>query len=808
VTVSTGVSFFEVMRGDLTDRWGQRHRAQFEIKAEASSIAQFAAHGRARITGVVAAEPWAASAPLEGEMTVSPVRKRCIEYRFSFAGDDEVPLELSGRKDIRFLRPVRSFTQMRATLRREGAVVATGALQFDLNAGPAFFRSWWPSSSISQVRLSQPLTDTPRVDVLSDGERARLRALIAGTIAPGNHVPAADVRTLRDTLDQLLWAPKPVIQAFRAGLHWLDATARLRTGRGLTALSPSACAEFLVELAHRDAIAPLGPWAKRIPVDLLLQLITTPIRSAHFQRSDYLRGIGHATWPELTPEKEARHFERVKVPEALESVTDVYAEVAVVGTGAGGAAVAAALAEKGIAVAILEEGRYKRRHDFTGSPAQRMQGLWRHAGMNFALGTPLTLPTGRLVGGTTAINSGTCFTTPDAVLAQWRDDLGFPADFEPASYHRYSERVSAMLQVGPGTAQALGGIASVVARGADALGLTHGPLPRNAPGCPGAGQCILGCPEGAKRSTDVSYIPAALKAGAELYVGMPMTRILKQGRRVVALEARTVDEHGATKVVRVHAERFVLACGSLQTPVTLFENGFTLPRIGKNLSVHPATGLIARCPEPLAPWSAIPQGYQVHGYEDQGIAFEGYYLSPQMLGAALPFVGARLTEWMDDFARLGQFGFMVRDGGDGWVRRGPAGRPIIGYRLSERSAARLSLASSVVAELFLAAGATETTTAMAHRPVVRTRAQARALADVKTRASDWRLLGAHPLGTCAMGASPETAVVDFEHRLFGTDNLHIVDGSSVPTSLGVNPQMTIMAMALRAADVIETALPG
>jgi choline dehydrogenase-like flavoprotein len=804
--MAAGVSFFEVMQGDLRDRWGRRRPARFEIKAEATSIGRFATAGRARISGIVEAQPWASAAPLHGEIAISLLRRRTIEYRFDFTGDDEAPHELRGCKHLSLRRPVESFTRMDATLRREGVEVATGELRFDVNAVPAFLGSWWPSSTIGRVRLDRPLTDRPHAAVLGPAEHALFVALMEGAIRPGRCVPAPDETTVAAALEQLLWASSHVVQGFCAGLRWIDAMARLRTGSGLVALDPERRAAFLQTIATGEAVANLGRFASSVPVDLLLQLVTAPFRSGHYQRADYRRALGHVEWPAVAKEPEPRHFARVKEPEALDAVTEVHAEVAIVGTGAGGAPLAAALAERGVAVAILEEGRYRRRHHFVGSPAERMQSLWRYAGMNFALGTPMLLPLGRLVGGTTAINSGTCFTTPDDVLQHWRHELGFPSDFEPEAYHRYSRQVAEMLRVAPGDPKAVGAIGTVIARGADALGLSHGPLPRNAPGCPGVGQCVLGCPEGAKRSTDVSYIPAALRAGAELYVGLPMTRILKRGRRVVAVEARGVDGSGATKVVRVFAERFVLACGSLQTPVVLLENGFDLPRVGKNLSVHPAAGLVARLRETLDPWSAIPQGYAVYGYEDHGIQFEGFYLPPQMLSAALPFIGEELTAWMDDFDRLGQFGFMVRDGGDGWVRRGPSGRPIIGYRASEQTRKRLALACSVVAEVFIAAGATEVTPGIARQPVVRTRAEARALAHVETTPMDWRLLGAHPLGTCAMGGSPDSAVVDFDHRVFGTDNLHIVDGSAVPTSLGVNPQMTIMAMALRAADILGHAV--
>ncbi len=795
----TGISFFEVMRGELLDRWGRRHPVDFEIKAEARAMGRFARSGRARITGIVDVAPWATRAPLQGELSISLLRRRTIEYRFAFCDEDGVDYELHGRKALRLRRPVDSFTRMTATLRQGEHEVAHGQLQFDINQVLAFFGSWWPSSSI---RAPQAPTRLPASTMLGEHERHLMVALVEATIVPGRNVPAPDAQTFDDAIAQLADSPRTVQQAFRAGLRWLDATALLRTGRRFAALPVAARGTLLGSLSAGPTVARLGRYRSAMPTPLLVQMLTASIRAAHFGRRDYLRAIGHPTPLSISAETPPRYFQRVIEPESLDAVTEVHAEVAVVGTGAGGAAVAAALAEKGVAVAILEEGRYRRRHDFTGTPAQRMASLWRYAGMNFALGSPVLLPVGRMVGGTTAINSGTCFTTPDQVLQQWRTELGFPSDFAPSSYHGYSDRVAHALRVEPGETKALGRIAQVVARGADRLGLGHGPLPRNAPGCPGAGECILGCPQGAKRSTDVSYIPDALKAGAELYVGLPVTRILKKGRRVVAIEARGTDDHGAPKVVRVFAERFVLACGSLQTPVMLFDNDLAGPRVGKNLSVHPAMGLVARMPEPLEPWAAIPQGYAVHDLEDQGIRFEGYYLPPQMLGSTLPYVGEELTRWMDDFAHLGQFGFMVRDGGDGWVRRGRDGRPLIGYRLSDRSRQRLALGASRVAEIFIAAGATEVDPGIARQPIIRTAGQARALAHARPNRMDFRLLGAHPLGSCAMGSSPDTAVVDFEYRRFGTDNLHIVDGSVVPTSLGVNPQMTIMAFALRAADVI------
>lgn len=798
-----GVSFFEIMRGELVDRWGRSHPADFEIKAEASSLGHFASSGQVRITGIVNADPWAHRAPLQGQMHISLLWKREIRYQFSFRDEDECTYELRGRKDLRWFAPVESITQMDAELLRQGESVAQGKLSFDLNRALAFAASWWPSSSIRQIPSRPHSTLSPTVS-MSASERATFEAFVRATICPGTHVPAADERTASATAEMLATMSESMIQGYRLALRWLNTMALLEYRTSFAQLDNDR-AQALLDKLGRSNSATSG--LRSLRADVAIQILSAPVKTVHFGRHDYLRGIGHPQALEVASETPPRYLQRVFDAESLEAETTVHAEVVVVGTGAGGAAVAAALAEQGVAVALVEEGRYRHRQDFAGSPQSRVNSLWRDAGMLFSLGTPVLLPLGKVVGGTTTINSGTCFRTPDPVLAQWRSELGFPSDFSPENYAKYSDKVEHVLQVEPGTPDALGSIAKFIGKGADAMGIKHGPLPRNAPGCTGAGECIIGCPEGAKRSTDVSFIPSALKSGAELYTGLPVTRILKRGRRMIAVEARGVDKFGSPKVLRIFAEKVVLSCGTLHTPGLLADNGIVLPRLGRNLSVHPALGMTARCPEPLNPWKAIPQGYGIDALSEHEVRFEGYYLPPQLAVNTLQWLSpAEVTSWMDDFARMGQFGFMVRDGGDGWVRRGAAGRPIIGYRLSERSRKRIHMGAALLAELYFAAGASEVYTGIARQPIVRNRGQAKALADMQTTGMDFRLLGAHPLGTCAMGATRDTAVVDFENRVFGTDNLYVVDGSSVPTSLGVNPQMTIMAMALRAAEAIGAGL--
>ena len=341
-------------------------------------------------------------------------------------------------------------------------------------------------------------------------------------------------------------------------------------------------------------------------------------------------------------------------------------------------------------------------------------------------------------------------------------------------------------------------------KGADEMGLENAPLPRNAPGCDGQGACVFGCPTDAKRSSNVSWIPRAVNAGASLFTGLPVTRLLQRGRTIVAVEARGPDAHGVQKVLRVHAKAVVLACGALVTPHVLMQNGFDLPMLGKNLSVHPEIGMWARLGRDCAPWAAIPQSYGISGLEPEGIKFEGFYVPPQVAGATIPLLGKELTRWMDGYGQTAQYGFMVKDPGNGSVGLGMDGRPTIRYNVDPGTHKRLQKGVSVLSEVLIRGGAEEVMIGVRRQPHVKTLEQARALMTANIRVLDWNLLGSHPLGTCRIGASSKVAVCDPEHRVFGTDNLYVADGSSVPTSLGVNPQMTIMALALRAGEAIAS----
>jgi choline dehydrogenase-like flavoprotein len=461
------------------------------------------------------------------------------------------------------------------------------------------------------------------------------------------------------------------------------------------------------------------------------------------------------------------------------------ADVCVVGAGAGGAVVAAELAEGGMDVVVLEQGV---RHDpdrFTARPPEMMARLYRDGAQTTTVGVPpIPLPLGRGIGGTTLVNSGTCFRTPAHVLERWRREHGLEGLTEAVLDPCFA-RVEQALSVAEVTRELAGANAAVARRGAEALGWSHGYLRRNARGCVGSGVCAFGCPTSAKQHTGITYVPRAQAAGARVVAGADVRRIAVERGAARAVHARLT---GGGRI-EVRTPRVVVAAGTIHTPLLLARSGLRgrSGQLGRNLSLHPATAAFALMDEVVDMAKGVPQSLYVDEFAREGIMLEGVAGPPSYVAMALPLTGRRHAEAMGSYPRLAQFGLMVSDSSRGSVRS-LAGRPLIRYDLGEDDVARFRAGLARLEELFLAAGAREV-----YLPL------ARGVRPERARARDLKPMAFHPLGTARAADRPEHGVVDGDLAVHGVRGVHVADGSVVPSALGVNPQLTIMALATRLA---------
>jgi choline dehydrogenase-like flavoprotein len=485
----------------------------------------------------------------------------------------------------------------------------------------------------------------------------------------------------------------------------------------------------------------------------------------------------------------------------LTSDTEVRVQVVVIGSGAGGAVVAAELAERGIDVAIVEAGRHFSPSELGRDPLWSLRETYLQGGATVALGRPaIPIPLGQTVGGTTTVNSGTCFRTPDRVLDKW-DALGVGVDRGAldAAFARVEERIN----VRPVPPELLGGSSHVIARGAEALGLKHGPLKRNIGDCRMSGVCAFGCPRGAKQSMNVTYVPRALEHGATLYTGFRAERVLNKDGRAAGVIARPRD--GGPSLT-INADIVISACGSIGGVPFLARNGVGSKHLGRHLSIHPCGKIAAIMPDAVNGWRDTPQGYGIYELFDQGIMFEGAFVPPELGSIAIPFVGRRFTEVMEQYRNLAMFGLLVADEPNGRVYSGPGGRPIISYWMSKPDLERMREGLVMLTKVFFAAGAESVLLPIAgkeEQPSLEA-----ALSVLNNPLDPWLLevVAFHPLGTARMSARAQDGVVNPELAVWDRPGLYVIDGSIFPSSLGVNPQLSIMAHATMAAERIASQL--
>jgi len=459
------------------------------------------------------------------------------------------------------------------------------------------------------------------------------------------------------------------------------------------------------------------------------------------------------------------------------------ADACVIGAGAGGAVVAAELAEGGANVVVLEQGPEHDPDGFTARPPQMLARLYRDGGQTVTLGLPpIGLPLGRGVGGTTLVNSGTCFRTPGHVLERWRREFGLELDED--SLGPCFQRVERALSVAEVTRELAGRNAAVIRRGAERLGWSHGYLKRNARGCVGSGVCAFGCPTSAKQHAGITYVPRARAAGANVLTGADARRVLVRGRRAEGVQAAVADG----RELQVLAPIVVIAAGTIHTPILLARNGLggASGQLGRNLSLHPATAAVARMEEVVDMARGVPQSLYVDEFAREGLMFETIAGPPAYAAMSLPLTGRRHAEAMTAYRQLAQLGLMVSDSGRGHIRLGR--RPLIRYDLGSAETEKFRAGIVRLDQLLRAAGAREV-----YLPLPP------AVAPERARPRDLRLMAFHPLGTARADARPAHGVVDGDLAVHGIAGLHIADGSVVPSALGVNPQLTIMALATRLA---------
>ncbi len=503
----------------------------------------------------------------------------------------------------------------------------------------------------------------------------------------------------------------------------------------------------------------------------------------------------------------------------IEADTERSCDVCIVGSGAGGSVLAAGLVKKGLSVVMIEEGGYHTREDFKLTEGSAYPMMYQDRGTRATSDLAITVLQGRTAGGSTTVNWTTCFRTPDRILDHWRREHGIEG-LDATTLGPHWDAVESRLGIAAWPEEKANPNNRALLDGCRALGWQAAPLRRNVRGCYDSGYCGMGCPTGAKQDMVRTYLQDALDGGLLTFVDTKVERLVEEGGRIVRIEGVVLDrvtgKPTGPKVV-VKAKVTVCSGGAIGSPALLLRSGLDRNgRVGKRTMIHPVVCVGGVYDHFIRGWQGAPQSAGSHEFFDRGPGKVGFFLEvppmhPMLASLAFGAFGRTQQEYMAMLDRTGAFIALAVDGllpGDegGTVSLRGDGRIVLDYPIGPSLQETMQQAHLAMARIHLAAGAREVRTLHTEPIVLRSNTDLSNLAAAPFGALQHSIFTAHQMGGCAMGADRERSVVDVNHRHHHVPNLFVVDGSVLPTALGVNPSQTIYGLADRAVEAVAGAV--
>jgi len=492
-----------------------------------------------------------------------------------------------------------------------------------------------------------------------------------------------------------------------------------------------------------------------------------------------------------------------------EKESTLQCDVCVIGSGAGGGVAAAVLSAAGKEVIVLEAGGYFDDRDFDGAELKGFARLYSECGFAATRDHSVGLLAGACLGGGTVVNYSTSFRTPEDIREEW---AGAGVEWIRTEEYTHSlDAVCARLRVNC-EHNRVSRREQLMERGLRRLGWHVDAMPRNVMGCEQGricGYCGYGCSIGAKQSATKTWLADAQEQGAKFVVETRAERVRVERGVATGVEARTAKGH---RVV-VKSRDVVVACGAVHTAALLLRSGLGNPHIGRHLYLHPVSNICGIFDEEIRPWEGTMQAV----YSDQhrfltanyGVKYETTALQPVIAMAVMPWRGPEdYRARMANLPRTAAIGVLLRDRGEGRVTVDREGHPVTRYTLSDYDRRHMQCGFRGAAEILEAAGARRI-----YSPHAKLCSYEPGRAgSIETFVGDmdeagWgnaqlALFSFHIMGTARMGDAASSSATSPEGQVWEAKNLYVIDGSSFPSASGVNPMISIAAIAHRNARAL------
>jgi len=477
----------------------------------------------------------------------------------------------------------------------------------------------------------------------------------------------------------------------------------------------------------------------------------------------------------------------------------------VVGSGAGGATAANELARGGATVALIEAGPWRDPEDYPSSTYGAMRDVFDDWGVGIARGRALwPIVQASCVGGTTVINCAICVRTPEDVMLHWERDLGVGNKAWRDAIWKHQDKLEVELCAEVVPPAAAGRSSLLAAKGAEAVRYDGHPMTRYVKGCVGSGQCLQGCKQLKKQSLNLQFVPEVMALGGTVLSCAPAERVLLEGRRAVGVSGRfrepVTRRKGGRYTVRAR-KAVVVAASVTRTAPLLMASGVKHPLLGRGFRAHPGTGVFGVYDHDVDMNVGATQGWASVQYRiEPGMKVETLSIPPEMVASRLAGAGKELVARMGDYRRMAMWVVAVRAEAVGRIKRGLLGEVSVDYSFARPDMERLRKGLALLARTHFAAGAVKVLPGIYGLPYEIGPDQVDLIENGPLDPRSYILISSHLFGGATMDKDPTRGVCDEYGRVHGYEGLVVADASVIPTTLGVNPQHTIMALARSFAD--------
>jgi len=492
---------------------------------------------------------------------------------------------------------------------------------------------------------------------------------------------------------------------------------------------------------------------------------------------------------------------KVTPPEQIpDTGLQLEADVVIIGSGAAGAVTAYELSRSGAKVVVLEAGPHIPSAEFREHTPTAFETLYQDHGNQVNTTGDMAIFQGRCVGGSTVVNAAACFRVPNQVLRNWAEEHSLE-NLSPEALGPYFERVERNLSVHQNEPHEVNYNGRLLIEGAKKVGIPAAPVSRNIKDCALTAHCLSGCKTDRKQSMLVTYLPWASELGATILSGTRAEKLEVSNRRVTAVVAVATDASGRQKPVRVRAGLVVVAAGAVQTPLLFQRNkiGNSSGQVGLNFACHPSLAVYGEHDKDIYAWVGATMTSCAGDFENP--LKGGYLLEAGMIGPVSTSVGldgglgSDFVEFMENSKKFQSAVTLIHDHNVGRVYL-DGDRKRIEYDLDDRDFESMREALRGTARIYFAAGARRVYLPTTRRTTIETADQVDSVINsLKNGKHMYRLTSYHPQGTMRMGADPAKSVVGPDGLCHDLDNVYVPDASLFPSSLLVNPQITVYTMA-------------